>query len=37
MTHQMYEAQSCNHDRIRRNPEPKVINNDMDAKMQTMI
>jgi hypothetical protein len=34
MTHQTYEAQSRNHDRTKRNPDPKFINDNMDAKMQ---
>jgi hypothetical protein len=34
MTHHTYEDQSRNHDRNKRTPKPKVINDGMDAKMQ---
>jgi hypothetical protein len=34
MIHQTYEAQTCNHNRTKRTPEPKVINDGMDAKMK---
>jgi hypothetical protein len=34
MVHQMNEAQSRNHDRTKRTPKPKVIGDNMDAKIQ---
>jgi hypothetical protein len=34
MTHHTYEAQSRNHDRTKRTPYPKDINDGIDAKMK---
>jgi hypothetical protein len=37
MVHKTNEAQYCNHDRTKRTPEPKVIGDSMDVKIQQGI
>jgi hypothetical protein len=37
MVHQVNDAQTRNHDRTKRTPEPKVIGDNIDAKNETRI